>query len=49
MTDSTNAKLRELRERVAARGFALMVIALFLSIIEPHVGWAALGIIGGFM
>lgn len=30
-------------------GFTLMVIALFLSIIDPHAGWAALGIIGGFM
>ena len=30
-------------------GFALIAAALFLSIIDPDAGWAALGIIGGFV
>lgn len=30
-------------------GFALIAVALFLSIIDPDAGWAALGIIGGFV
>lgn len=30
-------------------GFALIAVALFLSIIDPDAAWAALGIIGGFV
>ncbi len=30
-------------------GFALIAVALFLSIIDPNASWAALGIIGGFV
>ena len=30
-------------------GFAVIAVALFLSIIDPDAGWAALGIIGGFV
>lgn len=28
-------------------GFALMAVALYLSLIDPNAAWAALGIIGG--
>ena len=77
MTDSTNAKLRELRERVARdemrvglvagasltylnktpygpcvyrqEVLSLIDVAFVLSLIDPGAGWAALGIIGGFV